>query len=207
MAAQRSEHGGTAGRTGGRAHRRSAADVPRRWQQPAAHRRLRGRGAASAVGTSRACSTTTAHGPCVSVDAGYGWDAFVDWTLSQGFAGLENLALIPGRRRRADPEHRRLWHGDRRVRRDGETWDRRDGRPVRLAGADCGFTYRDSRFKRELDRWIVTALELRLPRRRAPTLDYPGVREELGPREASPRRPRSQPLSAASGVASSRIRP
>ena len=55
------------------------------------------------------------------------------------------------------------------------------GARSRLARDDCGFTYRDSRFKREVDRWIVTALELRLPRRREPRLDYPGVRTELGP--------------------------
>ena len=32
----------------------------------------------------------------VHVDAGYEWDALVDWTLDQGLQGLENLALIPG---------------------------------------------------------------------------------------------------------------
>jgi UDP-N-acetylmuramate dehydrogenase len=32
----------------------------------------------------------------VHVDAGFEWDALVDWTLDQGLQGLENLALIPG---------------------------------------------------------------------------------------------------------------
>ena len=39
--------------------------------------------------------------------------------------------------------------------------------------------YRDSLFKREADRWVVTAVELRLPREHALRLDYAGVREEL----------------------------
>jgi UDP-N-acetylmuramate dehydrogenase len=50
---------------------------------------------------------------------------------------------------------------------------------ARFDNAACEFGYRDSRFKREPDRYIVTALELRLPRRRALRLDYAGVREEL----------------------------
>ena len=50
---------------------------------------------------------------------------------------------------------------------------------MRLPRNECGFTYRDSRFKHELDRWIVTAIELRLPYQRELRLDYAGVREEL----------------------------
>jgi UDP-N-acetylmuramate dehydrogenase len=32
----------------------------------------------------------------IAVAAGERWDDFVRWTLGQGFAGLENLILIPG---------------------------------------------------------------------------------------------------------------
>ena len=49
----------------------------------------------------------------------------------------------------------------------------------RLAAARCGFDYRDSVFKREPDRRIVTAIELRLPRRGATNLAYAGLSEEL----------------------------
>ena len=131
-----------------------------------------------------------ARGARVSVDAGHGWDAFVDWTLAQGLAGLENLALIPGRTGAAPIQNIGAYGTELDEFVEAVVaWDRHDGRPVRLAGADCGFTYRDSRFKREVDRWIVTALELRLSRRRAPALGYPGVREELastGSAEPSP---------------------
>ena len=34
----------------------------------------------------------------IAVAAGERWDDFVRWTLGQGFAGLENLILIPGTR-------------------------------------------------------------------------------------------------------------
>ena len=45
--------------------------------------------------------------------------------------------------------------------------------------ADCGFGYRDSVFKREADRRIVTALQLRLARSGATNLRYAGLPEEL----------------------------
>ena len=43
----------------------------------------------------------------------------------------------------------------------------------------CGFGYRDSVFKADLDNWAITAVEFRLPRQRELRLDYAGVREEL----------------------------
>ena len=32
----------------------------------------------------------------IEVQAGENWHAFVQWSLAQGFSGLENLSLIPG---------------------------------------------------------------------------------------------------------------
>jgi UDP-N-acetylmuramate dehydrogenase len=60
-----------------------------------------------------------------------------------------------------------------------EAFQRDTGQVKRLARADCAFGYRDSLFKREADRWVVTAIELRLPRQRELRLDYAGVKEEL----------------------------
>jgi UDP-N-acetylmuramate dehydrogenase len=117
----------------------------------------------------------------VRVDAGHSWDALVDWTLERGLAGLENLALIPGLAGAAPIQNIGAYgtEVDEFIE-TVETWDRSSGRLVRLPRGECGFTYRDSRFKHELDRWIVTAIELSLPRMRELRLDYPGVREELG---------------------------
>jgi UDP-N-acetylmuramate dehydrogenase len=44
---------------------------------------------------------------------------------------------------------------------------------------ECGFGYRDSIFKRHPDRWLITAVTVRLPRKHAPRVDYAGLREEL----------------------------
>jgi UDP-N-acetylmuramate dehydrogenase len=60
-----------------------------------------------------------------------------------------------------------------------EAWDRLQHRTVQLSPADCAFGYRDSVFKREPERWIVTAVEFRLSRAAPLRLDYAGLREEL----------------------------
>jgi len=116
----------------------------------------------------------------VRAEAGLGWDALVDWTLAQGFAGLENLALIPGLVGAA-PIQNIGAYGVEVAECIGvvEAWDRHAGRRVRLDREDCDFGYRDSVFKRTPDRWIVTAVELRLSREGRPRLGYAGVREEL----------------------------
>ena len=116
----------------------------------------------------------------VHAEAGANWDALVEQSLAAGWSGLENLALIPGLAGAAPIQN----IGAYGVELDEfvhsvTAWDRTTGRTHELTRAECGFGYRDSRFRREVDRWIVTHLCLRLPRQHALRLDYSGVREEL----------------------------
>jgi len=116
----------------------------------------------------------------VRAEAGAGWDALVDWTLARGLAGLENLALIPGLVGAAPIQNIGAYGAE--VAESIETveaWGRQTARFDRLDARQCAFAYRDSAFKREPDRWIVTAVEFRLARDARPRLDYAGVREEL----------------------------
>ena len=116
----------------------------------------------------------------VRAEAGLGWDALVDWTLAQGLAGLENLALIPGLVGAAPIQNIGAYGAEASEFITAvEAWDRRDSVVARLPRAECRFAYRDSAFKQDPDRWIVTAVEFRLPRSREPNLGYAGVREEL----------------------------
>jgi UDP-N-acetylmuramate dehydrogenase len=116
----------------------------------------------------------------VRADAGCRWDPLVDWTLRHGLCGLENLALIPGLAGAAPIQNIGAYGAE-----IGEfiavvdAYDRQAGRLVRLDRSACGFGYRDSTFKAEPARWIVCAIELRLPRRRELALGYAGVAEEL----------------------------
>jgi UDP-N-acetylmuramate dehydrogenase len=116
----------------------------------------------------------------VRADAGHGWDALVDWTLAQGLAGLENLSLIPGLVGAAPIQNIGAYGAEvREVVKAVEAWERPLGRMSRLDASECGFSYRDSVFRREPDRWIVSAVEFSLDRRRDPNLAYSGVREEV----------------------------
>jgi len=116
----------------------------------------------------------------VRAEAGVGWDALVDWTLARGLAGLENLALIPGLVGAAPIQNIGAYGVEvAEAIACVEAWDRGLGRSLRLTGEQCAFGYRDSIFKRDPARWIVTAVEFRLSRAADLRLDYAGVREEL----------------------------
>ncbi len=113
-------------------------------------------------------------------DAGMNWNDLVGWSLARGLCGLENLALIPGTVGAAPIQNIGAYGVEVGEFVEAvEAFQRDTGQVKRLEAADCGFGYRDSLFKREADRWVVTALELRLPRQRELRLDYAGVREEL----------------------------
>jgi UDP-N-acetylmuramate dehydrogenase len=105
--------------------------------------------------------------------------------------GLENLALIPGHTGAAPIQNIGAYGvevGEYVV--SVDAYDLASRSTSRLGAAACEFGYRDSLFKREHGRWIVTALELRLPRAGETRLGYAGLREELaamGSLEATPR--------------------
>ncbi|QWP75998.1 UDP-N-acetylmuramate dehydrogenase [Lysobacter sp. K5869] len=116
-------------------------------------------------------------------DAGAVWHGFVMQSLADGYAGLENLALIPGTVG-ASPiqnigaygvEVREFVHAV-------DAYEPATGRWHRFDNAACAFAYRDSLFKREADRFLITAVEFALPRRAALKLDYAGIGDELAAR-------------------------
>lgn len=119
----------------------------------------------------------------VRADAGVAWHGFVMQSLAAGYAGLENLALIPGTVG-ASPiqnigaygmEVREFVHAV-------EAFEPASGQWRRFDNAACAFAYRDSLFKREADRYLIAAVEFALPRHAAPKLDYAGIGEELAAR-------------------------
>jgi UDP-N-acetylmuramate dehydrogenase len=116
----------------------------------------------------------------VRAAAGVGWDALVAWTLARGLAGLENLALIPGLVGAAPIQNIGAYGVEvAETIACVEAWDRNRGCSSRMTREQCGFGYRDSVFKRDPQRWIVTAVEFQLSRSAPLRLDYAGVREEL----------------------------
>jgi UDP-N-acetylmuramate dehydrogenase len=116
----------------------------------------------------------------VRAGAGLNWNDLVHWTLGRGLCGLENMALIPGTVGASPIQNIGAYGVEvRQFIETVEAFHRGTGQFKRLANADCGFGYRDSVFKADLEAWVVTAVEFRLPRERPLQLDYAGVREEL----------------------------
>lgn len=114
------------------------------------------------------------------VAAGENWDKFVHYSLAQGYAGMENLVSIPGTVGAVPIQNIGAYGTEAEEFITAvEAFDRTNRQRVRLDRAACAFGYRDSVFKHERDRYVITAVEFRLPRKRPVQIDYAGVREEL----------------------------
>ncbi len=113
-------------------------------------------------------------------EAGERWDDIVRWSLGLGFSGLENMSLIPGTVGAAPVQNIGAYGTEiGEFIETIEAFDRHTGNLVRLSNAQCELRYRDSVFKRDPSRYLVLAVELRLPRQREVRIGYPGLPEEL----------------------------
>ncbi|MDQ3229020.1 MAG: UDP-N-acetylmuramate dehydrogenase [Pseudomonadota bacterium] len=116
----------------------------------------------------------------VRADAGADWHTLVMWTLQQGLSGLENLALIPGTVGAAPIQNIGAYGVEvRDCIHAVEAFERATGQWQRLDREACGFSYRDSLFKRQADRFIVTAVEFVLAGGAHVNLEYAGIADEL----------------------------
>ncbi len=116
----------------------------------------------------------------VRADAGLEWHALVMAMLARGLHGLENLALIPGTVGAAPIQNIGAYGVEVRERIHAvEAFEPTTGRSLRFAPSECEFAYRDSLFKREPDRFVVTAVEFTLSRDPAVYVEYAGIRDEL----------------------------
>lgn len=110
----------------------------------------------------------------VEAGAGESWHALVEWTLAQGWPGLENLALIPGTVGAAPVQNIGAYGVELTDRFESlDAVDLVTGRTVTLDRAACRFGYRDSVFKGALaGKSLITRVRLRLPRPWVPVLGY-----------------------------------
>ena len=116
----------------------------------------------------------------VRADAGVEWHALVLWTLGHGLCGLENLALIPGTVGAAPIQNIGAYGVEvRDCIHVVEAFERGSCELRRLDAQACAFAYRDSLFKREPERFVVTAVEFALSRVPKLKLDYAGIVDEL----------------------------
>lgn len=102
-------------------------------------------------------------GPELELAAGETWTDVVARTVAKGLAGIECLAGIPGSAG-ATPIQNVGAYGQEVSSTITEVvaYDRHHGETVTLTNAECGFSYRHSRFKEHPDRYVVLRVRFRL---------------------------------------------
>jgi len=121
--------------------------------------------------------------PRVSAGAGESWDRLVESVVARGLSGVECLSGIPGTVGGTPIQNVGAYGQEvasviERV----VAFDRSQSELTELTSADCGFSYRRSRFKSDdAGRFIVCGVSFRLTRS-TPALTYPDLTAELGRR-------------------------
>ena len=128
-------------------------------------------------------------GDDVFVTAGGGvvWNDLVNYCVDNGFAGIENLSLIPGSVGAAPVQNigaygvelQDIFHSCR-------AFEIASGRIRVFDKEDCGFSYRDSVFKSALKGlYIITEVSFKLSKIFKPELTYGAISDELRKRGIS----------------------
>ena len=111
----------------------------------------------------------------VKVQAGENFDSVIRTCLDREIYGLENLALIPGTAGAAPVQNIGAYGSSfsdfcRYV----EVLDLKNNKIDRIRAQDCAFGYRTSIFKipENTDRYIITAVELKIHKKWTPNLNY-----------------------------------
>ena len=117
----------------------------------------------------------------VTAAAGEPWDRLVEATVAEGLAGLECLSGIPGTVG-ASPIQNVGAYGQEvaDVLHAVRVLDRQTLKERTLTPGECAFGYRDSRFRRHPDRFVVLAATFRLVRGGEPALRYPELARAVG---------------------------
>jgi UDP-N-acetylmuramate dehydrogenase len=117
----------------------------------------------------------------VSAGSGVIWDTFVEWSVSKGYGGIENLSLIPGTVGASAVQNIGAYGAEvkdtiEKVR----TVSTRDGSIREFSKSECGFDYRKSVFKsQEKNKYVVTRVYYRLTLDPVINLKYGFLEDEV----------------------------
>lgn len=130
-----------------------------------------------------------AEGDDVLVTAGAGevWDSLVKYCVAQGYAGIENLTLIPGTVGASPIQNIGAYGVEiKDVFESCTAFEIATGQIKVFSKADCEFSYRESVFKGKLKgQFIVTSVTYRLSRTANLQTHYGAINSELERREIS----------------------
>lgn len=120
----------------------------------------------------------------IEVAAGEDWDEFVAWTIKNGLSGIESLSAIPGTVG-ASPIQNIGAYGtevsDRII--SVEVFDLQTGELHEMSNAQCEFGYRDSIFKKNIGKFIITKVVFQLPKKKPGIPQYKDVQIYFGIRK------------------------
>ncbi|MEO6190930.1 MAG: UDP-N-acetylmuramate dehydrogenase, partial [Saprospiraceae bacterium] len=123
----------------------------------------------------------------VRVGGGENWHEFVQWSLTQGYSGIENLSLIPGSVGAAPVQNIGAYGVELEevfVRLEGIQME--EGKLLSLNKIACQFSYRDSIFKHSLkDNFFITYVHFKLNKKFIPRVEYGTIKELLSERAMS----------------------
>ena len=117
----------------------------------------------------------------VRVGSGKTWDSVVELAVCAGWHGAENLSVIPGEVGASAVQNIGAYGAEVKDLIDTvEAVEIGTGKHVTFANADCGYAYRQSRFKHEWrDRYLITHVTYRFSYDFQPRLDYGNIRQAL----------------------------
>lgn len=109
----------------------------------------------------------------LSVGAGENWDDLVAYTVDNNLSGIENLSAIPGTVGAGPVQNIGAYGSEIRETLVGvRVLDTSSMKFVDMGNADCRFAYRDSVFKHEKGKYIITRVDLKLNRDGQVNIDY-----------------------------------
>lgn len=117
----------------------------------------------------------------VRVAAGEVWHEFVMWCIDQGFAGLENLSLIPGCVGASPMQNIGAYGVEiKEVFEKLEALKMSDGSLHTFSNEACEFGYRESVFKRKYkNQFLITAVYYRLKKEASVNTSYGAISAQL----------------------------
>jgi UDP-N-acetylmuramate dehydrogenase len=120
-------------------------------------------------------------GATITAQAGEEWDAFVRLCIQRGCAGIECLSGIPGLVGATPIQNVGAYGQEVRETIIALTaLDRHTRAEVKFSGSECGFSYRQSRFKAgDADRYIITSMTFHLRKGVRPSIRYAELRNYL----------------------------
>ena len=116
----------------------------------------------------------------LTVGSGVVFDDFIANVAGNGLWGPENLSLIPGEVGAAAVQNIGAYGVEAKDIISGVVClDTKDWTKTVFKVGECAYGYRDSRFKHERGRYIITSVLFKVTRKYSPKLDYGGVRAAL----------------------------